>query len=165
MPDRPESHTTLSVRLATRADVPSIAPIVNAAFAVETFLEGVRTDENGIADMMTHGDFLVGEDRTGRIVASVFTELRDEHAYLGMLAVDPARQGEKFGRIMTEAVAERARELGCSQIDIDVLSLRPELIPFYTRLGYVETAREPFRPNRAVKPGFECHSIKMSKIL
>ena len=46
-------------------------PVVNAAFAVETFLEGTRTDEIRMAEMMRQGQFLVARNEAGRIVASV----------------------------------------------------------------------------------------------
>jgi hypothetical protein len=46
------------------------------------------------------------------------------------------------------------------------LSLRPELLlPFYRKLGYVETATEAFHSPRSLSPGMECHIILMSKPL
>jgi hypothetical protein len=48
-------------------------------------------------------------------------------------------------------------------MDITVLSLRPELPPFYRRLGYLESGTEEFRPSRPLKSGAECYCIVMSK--
>ena len=155
----------LKVRLATADDIPAIVSIANAAFAIETFLEGSRTDHERMAAMMQKGEFLVGEDQSGRLLASVYIEKRGEGAYLGMLAVDPTRQGSGIGRQMTEAAEAYCREHGCRYIDIVVLSLRPELLPLYRKLGFVETGTEEFRPSRPLKPGIECYGIKMSKTL
>ena len=52
-----------------------------------------------------------------------------------MLAVSPTRQGTGVGRIMVNAVEEYCRKNGCRHPDITVLTLRPELPPFYRKLG------------------------------
>ena len=139
-------------------------PLVNAAFAVETFLDGTRTDETRMDRMMQKGQFLVGE-REGRIAGAVYVEKRDGRAYIGMLAIDPAQQGAGLGRIMMQAAERHARGLGCRHADITVLSLRPELPPLYRKLGYQETGTEEFHPTQPLKPGVACHAIVMSKSL
>ena len=119
--------------------------MVNTAFAIETFLEGTRTDERRIAEMMEKGELLVeAETNIGRIVASVYTEKRGQRGYFGMLAVDPALQGTGLGRKMVEAVEEHCRKSGCKHMDIVVLSLRPELLPLYRKVGYAETAQKSY---------------------
>jgi GNAT superfamily N-acetyltransferase len=153
------------IRIATADDLARVIPVVNAAFAIETFIQGPRTNENQMAEMMQTGAFLVLQDETGSVLASVFVELRGDRGYFGMLAVDPSRQGKGVGRAMVEAAESHCRRQGCVAMDISVLSLRPELVPFYNKLGYVETAREPFHASHLVKDGFECLSIVMSKTL
>jgi GNAT superfamily N-acetyltransferase len=140
-------------------------PIINAAFAVETFLDGTRTDEVRFEEYKKSGEFLVAEDGSGKIVASIYIELRGDRGYFGMLAVDPTQQGRGLARLMIEAAEDHCRECGCKQMDINVLSLRPELPPFYRKLGYAETGTEEFRPSRPLKGGVECHAILMSKPL
>jgi GNAT superfamily N-acetyltransferase len=92
-------------------------------------------------------------------------ERRGARGYLGMLAVDPARQGGGLGRRLVEAVEDRFRRQGCEAVDITVLSLRPELLPIYRRFGYVETGAEEFKSPQALRHGLECHCIVMSKEL
>ena len=140
-------------------------PIVNAAFSIEEFLEGTRTDQERMAAMMRKGTFLVAESAAGRIVASVYTEMRSQRAYFGMLAVDPSQQGIGLGRKMVDAAEDRCRRQGAKAMDIAVLNLRPELPPLYRKFGYVETGTEDFKPSRPLKPGVECHAIIMSKQL
>ncbi len=155
----------LKIRIATPADIPAIIPIVNAAFSVESFLEGTRTDEERMSAMMAKGQFMVGEDASGKIVTSLYVEMRGDRAYLGMLAVDPSLQGSGVGRQMANAAEDYCRKRGARHLDIVVLSLRPELLPLYRKLGFVETGTEEFHPTRPLKEGLECHGIIMTKEL
>ncbi len=152
-------------REAKAADRPRLIPLINSAFAVETFFDGTRTDDARLAAMMNKGTILVAEDGNGELVASVYAEVRGTRGYLGMLAVDPAHQGQGLGRLMTEAGEECFRRLGCEAVDITVLNLRTELPPLYRKLGYIETGTEEFHPSTPLKPGVECHCIVMSKQL
>jgi len=158
------SYAAIRVRLATAADAPRVIALVNAAFTVETFVEGTRIDEQRLAEMMRDGNLLVAQDGSGRIAAVVYVEVRGTRGYFGMLAVDPAQQGAGYGRKMVEAAEEFCRDRGCEAIDITVLSLRPELTPFYRKLGYVETGTDAHL-SIPLKPGYECHAILMSKRL
>lgn len=162
-PSEPAAPT--SIRPATAGDVAQMTAVVNAAFAVEKFLEGPRTDETRMAGAMRTAEFLVAEDDAGRVVACVRVGRRGERGHFGMLAVDPPRQGSGLGRAMVQAAEDRCRELGCTAVDITILSLRSELLTFYRRLGYIETGTEPFRPARQLANGTACHRIVLSKVL
>jgi len=155
----------LGIRPAVAADRPRLIPLINSAFAIETFLEGSRTNDEQLAAMMAKGAILLAEDASGCLLGSVYTELRGACGYLGMLAVDPARQGSGVARRLVAAAEDRFREQGCEAIEIVVLSLRPDLPPIYERFGFVEIRREEFTPVRSLRPGFECHGIVMSKKL
>jgi predicted N-acetyltransferase YhbS len=159
------SPNQIHFRVATASDRPRLVQLINAAFSVETFLDGTRTDHRRLAAMMAKGRILMAEDGEGRLLASVYIERRGKRGYLGMLAVDPARQGEGLGRCMVQAAENRFREQGCEAVGITVLSLRPELLPLYRRFGYVETGTEEFKPSRPLRPGVQCHCIVMSKRL
>jgi predicted N-acetyltransferase YhbS len=165
-PDPNSTESTLHFRVATETDFPSLIAVVNAAYSIETFLEGTRTDEERLADLMQKGVILVAEDDTGQILGCVYTEVRGPRGYLGQLAVDPVHQGRGLARIIVQAAEDRLRAEGCEAVDITVLNLRPELPPIYRRFGYIETGIvEEFRPTRQLAPGVEVHGIKMSKQL
>ncbi len=155
----------LSFRLATVDDIPAIIAVVNAAFSVESFLEGTRTDDERMRQSMRDGQLLVAENESGQIVGSVYIELHGERGYLGMLAVAPSLQGAGLGRRVMEAGENFCRDHGCDYVDIKVLSLRPELPPIYRRWGYAETGDEEFHPSRPLKSGQQCHCIIMRKAL
>lgn len=153
------------VRVASDADAAPIAAVTNSAFAIETFLEGMRTDPQRVAEMMRQGTFLICAGRDEQVVASVYLKTRDARGYFSMLAVDPLYQGKRIGILMVRAAEDFCRERGCRAMDITVLSLRPELLPFYHRLGYAETGTEDFHPSRPLKANATCHSILMSRNL
>lgn len=153
------------VRVAVEEDAAAIAAVTNAAFAVETFLEGMRTDARRVVEMMRQGVFLVSAGKHEQVVASVYIETRGARGYFRMVAVDPLYQGKGLGARLVGAAEDYCRERGCTAMDITVLSLRPELLPFYHRLGYSETGTEEFRPSRPMRAGAECYSILMSKKL
>jgi GNAT superfamily N-acetyltransferase len=155
----------LRIRVATAEDMPAMVDIVNAAFAIETFLDGERINKKQMGEMMQNGQFLVGQDESDRIVACVYIESHGERGYFGMLAIEPSQQGNGLGRQMVEAVEKHCHERGCLWMDMNILSLRPELLPFYRHLGYAESGTEEFRASRRLKHGFECHRIIMSKAL
>jgi GNAT superfamily N-acetyltransferase len=57
-----------------------------------------------------------------------------------MLAVDPAHQGKGLGRAMVKSAENYCRQQRCKAMDLSVLSLRPELLPFYRKLGMSQPA-------------------------
>ncbi len=161
----PNSSPAVSIRIAKATDVPAIVPVVNAAYAIEIFFQGTRTDAEGVAEMMQKGEFLVAESASGGIVATVYTEMRGERGYFGMLAVEPSQQRAGLGQMMVEAAEGHCRSHGCKHMDIDVVCLRPDNLSLYRNFGYVETGTEQFHPPPSRKVGVECHLIIMSKAL
>jgi ribosomal protein S18 acetylase RimI-like enzyme len=159
------SAPQIRFHLATAGDAPRLIPMINAAFSIEEFLEGTRTDEARLAAAIEKGSILMAEDDAGNLLGSVYFELRESRGYVGMLAVDPAQQGRGLARKLMEAAEERLRAAGCGEVEIIVLNMRPELPPIYRRFGYVETGTMDFKPSRQLKPGVEVHGIVMVKKL
>jgi len=155
----------LHFREAITADRPRLIALINAAFAVESFFEGSRTDAARLAAMMAKGRILLAENAADRLLASIYMERRGTRGYIGMLAVDPPWQRRGLGRRMIQQAEDRFRRQGCEAIDLTVLNLRPELPPIYRRFGYIETGTEEFHPSQPLRPGVTCHCIVMSKPL
>ena len=153
------------LRSATSADRPRLVALINAAFSVEDFLEGTRTDDAGITETMAHGEILLAEDASGHLLGSIYLDRRGQSGYIGMLSVDPAHQGHGIAKTLLQAAEDQFRKEGFAEIEIIVLNLRPELLPIYQRFGFKVTGTKPFKPTRALKPGLECHGIIMTKAL
>ena len=132
----------LAVREAARADVPAITALVNAAFAVErAFVDRDRTTLAEIDAMFDRGTFLVADDEDRGLLASMYLERRQPRVYLGMLSIQPSRQGRGLGRAMMAEAEAQCRRWDCDAIDIRILHLRTELPPFYLALGFAEAGR------------------------
>lgn len=151
------------VRIAGLLDVANLTKLINSAFVVEQpFLDGDRTSESGVRDFLAKGKFLIAGE-FGNLAACVYCELRGSRGYLGLLSVDPARQGRGWGAKMVAAAEEYFRSQGCEAVDLRVISQRAPLAQFYRRLGYIQTGTAPFAPTLPVKlPG---HYILISKAL
>ena len=153
-------------RVATPDEAPALARLINDAFIVEAFFKiGDRTSAEEIRQLMqAGGEFLVLEGAApGSAVACVYLKVAGERAYFGMLSIDPPRQRQGFGRQIIGAVEARARDRGCRIMDIHIVNLREDLVPYYRALGYEESGTLPFsEPQRASRP---CSFVIMSKAL
>jgi ribosomal protein S18 acetylase RimI-like enzyme len=157
------SASKVRIRPASDADVPALVRLINAAFAVEQVVfDGNRVDDLGVRAYMSGGTFLVAED-SGGMAGCVYIETRDNRSYLGLLSVQPARQGSGLGRRLVAAAEVLARESGSRAMDLRVISARGELLPFYQRLGYQVVRTERFPANLIAK--VPAHYMLMSKQL
>ena len=73
---RGAAEDEIRFRVAAAIDRPHLIQLINAAFSVETFLEGTRTDHRRLAATMAKGCILMAEDGEGRLLASVYVERR-----------------------------------------------------------------------------------------
>ena len=146
---------TISLRIASAHDAPQIVTLINAAFSVERFfVTGDRTTLEEVTRLLGTGTFLVVDGPGEAPHACVYLEPRGDRAYLGLLAVDPARQGRGLGRQLMAAAEKHCLDAGCTAIDIKIVDLRAELPPFYKSLGFVEYGEAPFEnPRRKSRPG------------
>jgi GNAT superfamily N-acetyltransferase len=153
----------MPIRTATTSDVPTLERLINAAYVVELFFKvGDRINAEGLRALQAKGTFLLLE-ADGDPIGSVYVELRGDRGYIGLLAVDPARQGGGFGRALMKAAEAYCRSHGALHADLSVVNLREELPPFYRHLGYSDCGTEPFPdPEQATRP---CHFILMTKPL
>jgi GNAT superfamily N-acetyltransferase len=153
----------MRIRLAAEDDAEPLAGLINAAFVVEReIFEGARTSPDGVRTYMQSGKFLLAED-AGGLAGCVYVELRGDRGYVGLLSVDPSRQGSGLGRKLMDAAEQYFREAGCTAVDLRVVSAREPLPGFYRHLGYVESHVAPITSGAPVK--VPCHYIYFSKTL
>ena len=167
-PDQPPptlNMNALAIRRATAADVDAIVALVNSAYRGDTsragwtteadILGGQRTDAQEITHLVAAtGSVILLCLHRGEIIGSVHLERMDAvTAYLGMLVIGPVSQGLGLGRRFIEE-AERyvCAEWGAARIQMQVITLRHELIAYYERRGYRRTGE--IRPFPAADPRF-----------
>ena len=154
---------TLRFRVASVADAEALARLINSAFRVEQpFIEGDRINPDGVRAYMEKGKFLLAEDAEG-LTGCVFVELHGDRGYLGLLGVEPQRQGTGLGRKLMDAAENFFRQAGCVAVDLRIVSARAPLPSFYRHLGYLETGTAPFAPDVPAKVPW--HYILMSKTI
>jgi len=160
----PSRSGNIRIRQASDDDVEALTRLINAAFVVEQVVfDGDRIDDLGVRAYMSGGTFFIAEDSSG-VAGCVYIETRDDRSYLGLLSVQPARQGTGIGRKLVTIAENFARQSGARVMDLRVISARAdELLPFYRRLGYEFVRTEPFPADLATKA--PCHYILMSKPL
>jgi len=144
-------------RVATAADAPAVAALVNSAYRGESskagwtteadLLGGQRVDGARLVEMiMTPDNVILLFEADGALLGCVHLERTGEDCYLGMLTVKPTSQGGGLGRQLLEAAERWAIEHWFSRImHMTVITQRAELIAWYERRGYRRTGeRKPF---------------------
>ena len=156
-------ETTDAIREASHADIPHLVSLINRAFAVtRAFRRGNRSDPEQIQHMMSEGQFLLLGSQE-EPVACVYLRLTGEHAYLGTLSVDPAKQKQGIGTRMMRYAENYCRSAGCKTIDIRIVNVRSELPGIYHKFGFVETGTQSAEVIKdATQP---IHFITMTKSL
>jgi GNAT superfamily N-acetyltransferase len=151
------------MRTAQPADAPAIARLVNDSFRSERFfIDTDRTDPEKVAELFQKGSFLMlFED--GVMAGCVYTEIRGERGYFGLLAVHPQRQRSGLGTYLIAAAEQHCRSAGCRFMDLTFVNVRKELPAYYRRFGYVESGVLPFPADQVAK--IPVHLVRMSKPL
>ena len=147
----------LTLRRAGPADAPALVRLVNSAYRGDSsragwtteadLLGGQRVDAAGLLELIgAPGAAVLVHEAGGQIVACCQLERRDDTTYLGMITVQPARQGSGLGRqLLAAAEAWAVSEFAARSLLMTVIAQRTELIAWYERRGYRRTGRtEPF---------------------
>ncbi|WP_158800123.1 GNAT family N-acetyltransferase [Pedobacter sp. L105] len=147
----------MTIIKAIPSDVTEITNLVNSAYRGETsrlgwtsedeLLDGPRIDEQTIKSFFDNEEVTILKqlDDTGKIVGTVYLEIKGSKLYLGMLCVSPELQNNRTGRAILEEAEKYAKQHQCSVIMITVLSARIELVNWYERRGFVKSGeKHPF---------------------
>jgi ribosomal protein S18 acetylase RimI-like enzyme len=96
-----------------------------------------------------NGLFLVGEEN-GKIVAmGAFRKIGYEVAEIKRMRVCPSMQGKGVGKIMYEALEERAKQMGFKKLHLEANVQQYAAQKLYKSEGFMEMARLPI-------DGFDC---------
>lgn len=150
-------HMT-TFRKATLNDIEELNSLVNKAYRGESakvgwtteadLIEGQRTEPDVLREMMADGHFELAIEND-RIIGCVYVmkENADE-LYIGMLTVEPGLQSRGLGKTLMKRAEDIGREWNMKSTRMSVISIRPELISYYERMGFKWNGEtEPFPDN------------------
>ncbi|NYT40065.1 GNAT family N-acetyltransferase [Sphingomonas sp. R-74633] len=141
---------TITIRPATRDDLPALHPVIERAYRGETaragwtheadlIIEGTRTDLTTLTAIVDDPAqrLLVAIGENGPIGCVQVISKGDGLAYLGLLCVNPGLQDAGLGKRLVTAAEDCARDtFGANAMEMTVIDRRRELIAFYERRGY-----------------------------
>jgi GNAT superfamily N-acetyltransferase len=135
---------TVSIRPATRNDVPVIAELIRGLARFEKLEhEVVMTEEMLTASLFgqrPYAEVLLADDEDQPVGFALFfhnfsTFLGRPGIYLEDLFVVPEHRGKGIGQLLLATLARLAVERGCGRLEWAVLDWNQEAIRFYERLG------------------------------
>jgi GNAT superfamily N-acetyltransferase len=135
---------TVSIRPATRNDVPVIAELIRGLARFEKLEhEVVMTEEMltaGLFRERPYAEVLLADDEDQPVGFALFfhnfsTFLGRPGIYLEDLYVVPEHRGKGIGQLLLATLARLAVERGCGRLEWAVLDWNQEAIRFYERLG------------------------------
>lgn len=148
----------VNFQLAQLKDLATLSKFVNRAYRGDSarlgwtheadLLDGTRVEESLLVEELQRGVNFVLATEDHELVGCYHFELKDSiTAYVGMITVEPTKQGGGLGKLLIENAARRAREAGRQTLALTVMSDRHELIAYYERRGFKLTgAGEDFNP-------------------
>lgn len=139
------AYEAARLRWAAEADAARLTRLWNLAREDEREDEegDAPEDEAGMRDWLEHGGALLLEDEEGRPLCGARWRWEGRGWRVDRIATLPEARGQGFGRwLMTklEALAIK-RNVPTLALDLE----RPELLPYYLRMGYREIASETGR--------------------
>ena len=148
------------INAAAIPDVPHLVTLINSAYRGEFSKKGwtteadllageKRTDIATLSKLITAPGAIMLKYETGEklITGCVYLQKQDRGLYLGMLTVSPELQAAGIGKQLLLAAELYAKNNECPVIFMNVISLRTELIEWYTRRGYCLTGEKKPLPD------------------
>lgn len=134
----------LSIRPASRADLPLIAQFIRDLAAYEKLSDAVRFDEAVMGEKLfgerPYAEVVIGEiDGAAQGFALFFHNFSTFEGlpgiYLEDLFVRPEARGSGLGKALLSHLAALAVERGCARLEWSVLDWNAPAIGFYEKLG------------------------------
>lgn len=162
-----QSPASTQIRQATVDDAETLHRVIHASYRTEKswttehhLVAGERISKDSLAQLIKDGVDQVfvaesitedGREISGCICAELARRheemaLPDDHAMLGLFAVDPPYQSRGIGNSLLSRALRYVKEEGnCKHVTIWVIEQREDIIAWYTRKGFKPTdQRVPF---------------------
>jgi GNAT superfamily N-acetyltransferase len=145
----PKTPSDVTIRIANPADSLPCGQICFAAFSAINAAHGFPCDFPGpeacigmLSMMFSHPDiYCVVAEVEGRIMGSNALDERSTIKGVGPISIDPAAQNLGIGRMLMQAVIDRASQRGAAGIRLVQAAFHNRSFSLYTSLGF--DIREP----------------------
>jgi GNAT superfamily N-acetyltransferase len=136
-----EGNSAMQIRPADAADLPTVERIVRDAYT--KYIERIGKPpgpmlEDYRAVVRAHAAWVLEDDGFAGVIVLL---PEDDHLLLDNVAVDPARHGRGFGRVLMEFAEREARRRGYDELRLYTHEKMSENVAMYARLGWQETGR------------------------
>jgi len=141
----------LTIRRATPADAPSVSEITDLAYARYLALLGRKPQPmtaDHLAMISEHEVWLLVEGERALAILELIDE--PDCTLIYSVAVRPACQRRGLGRRLLAWAERQASRAGHDCIRLYTNALMEDNLTLYSRLGYVETGREPYKGSTLV---------------
>jgi len=151
----------ITIRRATPADVPAAGQICFEAFhqinTAHNFPPDIPAPEmaSGFLSMLFGhpGFYCVVAERGGRVIGSNCLDERNPVAGIGPITIDPGAQNAGAGRLLMNAVTDRAAERNFPGVRLVQAAFHNRSLSLYTKLGF--DVREPLSCVQGPKIGIQ----------
>ncbi|MEK6703657.1 MAG: GNAT family N-acetyltransferase [Planctomycetota bacterium] len=140
------TSTSLQIRPATRADIPTIVRFIRELAEYEKLLHVCRTTESALASQLfgerPYAECLIGElggkpEGFALFFHNFSTFECKPGIYLEDLYVSPVARGKGLGKALLLTLARLAVQRGCARLEWAVLDWNTPAIEFYHSIGAV----------------------------
>jgi GNAT superfamily N-acetyltransferase len=158
MVQAPLTMASIRISPAYADDIVGIHPVIERAYRGDSarlgwtheadLVSGDRTDPATLGALVTDpkSRLLIARDGDTPIGCVNVADRGDGLTYLGLLCIEPERQGIGLGKQLMAAAEACARDdFGATRIEMTVIDARVELIAWYRRHGYAPSGEtRPF---------------------
>jgi ribosomal protein S18 acetylase RimI-like enzyme len=140
----------VTIQIATPSDAPELTEALKV-LVPQLSRSNPPPSLDEVAAMLGHQAItqFVARDGSGSIVGvstlAVFPIPTARRAWIEDVIVDQASSGQGIGRLLTEAMLDRARELGCATVDLTSRPSREAANHLYKKVGFEERETNVYR--------------------
>jgi ribosomal protein S18 acetylase RimI-like enzyme len=131
----------VTIRAAQAPDAPAIKEVVERAYAKYVERIGRRPGpmDDDYPALVAAGEVFVAVQQA--IVGVLVLRRQPDHLLVENVAVDPAFQGQGYGRMLLDFAEDQARAWGVDELRLYTHQLMVENVRLYHRLGWQQTGR------------------------
>ncbi len=120
---------------------------LDAMLTIEQRAYAVPWSRGNLADSLHNGHVGMACRLEGKLVGYAFMMQVVDEMHLLNLTIDPLWQGRGWGRLLLEAVKARARQLGCTQMLLEVRHGNTRALKLYRDSGFKQIGvRQQYYP-------------------